>query len=919
MEDGSSLKRITGLITDLLGRPLPSAVGEIIDRLYKEIECLEEKEIQCSNAQFIFEVDESAINLWNWGVTKSAEDAITEDDRAKVRHISSKLGLWCEGPEPSEGTLRRNILMAIKTGKGWIDVGKPDLANGFLETALNSLEKLYLLLTQRHTQEADMNVHKIYVEKDLFKVLSYQAEVAVAQKDFNLASMKIQRCKDMLLRQPKEAMYLSVLCYNFGVETYEGKIYEQSSFWLSQSYEIGKMDERYSTGKEMQAKVLRLLATLYWEWDCKIYQDKAISIINMANEEYLHPAGLFLKMKILLHCSMPDDVLSTVVTEMLHHNLSMDIYLNAVRLLLEHRRDCVGFDFLKMTCKKFESSPDLEKALILYIELLLQRGKELLAQQKIEDLITGHYSKKQLSPEMLSHLHAILWDYAAKCFEAKNYAEALQWYNYSLSFFASGHSELNRAKLQRNRASCYILLKQYAKAREAAKEAERCYPDSIFTQFTLFRIEILEKNLSEATYALHEMKRLASQSKSEDLLMEQSCSPMDLLSLAAQIALEGDHHDIAIKALEILAEQSPDIQQVFIALRCLIRLILSREDGDLGERRDDDLDLMISYLNTVQDKLAESPQEGALNPEKRTSEANWFRKIAWNLAVKNQESQQKMRDCFILSYKISLFCPCDKPILVAQKSCLLLAAAVDLDLARKATDHFKQIQLFTQSLEHIQLCREIWRVLQSTGELIHDPTEVLLLLYEFEVRAKLNDPRLDSVLEAVWELPNLDIKTLETIASLSMETPAYYPSICKRALQGALSLLKKQDPVDTPRISKCLHSLVKLNLPSEMMEIEPCVQEEVWRYYQEAVTIITTYEDYPETEILWLMTRAWNTGAVLYSVGRYADTEHWCALAMRLLNYLGSLKSTYENQMAGLYSEILARLDTAKRAQPNEE
>lgn len=26
--------------------------------------------------------------------------------------------------------------------------------------------------------------------------------------------------------------YLSILCYNFGVETYERKKYEQSSFWL---------------------------------------------------------------------------------------------------------------------------------------------------------------------------------------------------------------------------------------------------------------------------------------------------------------------------------------------------------------------------------------------------------------------------------------------------------------------------------------------------------------------------------------------------------------------------------------------------------------------------------------------------------------------------------------------------------------
>lgn len=51
-----------------------------------------------------------------------------------------------------------------------------------------------------------------------------------------------------------------------------------------QSYDIGKMDMKYSIGKEMQAKVLRLLATAYFEWDCSLYLDKALKAINLANE-----------------------------------------------------------------------------------------------------------------------------------------------------------------------------------------------------------------------------------------------------------------------------------------------------------------------------------------------------------------------------------------------------------------------------------------------------------------------------------------------------------------------------------------------------------------------------------------------------------------------------------------------------------
>lgn len=45
-----------------------------------------------------------------------------------------------------------------------------------------------------------------------------------------------------------------------------------------------------------------------------------------------------------------------------------------------------------------------------------------------------------------------------------------------------------------------------------------------------------------------------------------------------------------------------------------------------------------------------------------------------------------------------------------------------------------------------------------------DPTDTLLLLYEFEARAKLNDPKVETVLESVLELEHIETKVLETIA-----------------------------------------------------------------------------------------------------------------------------------------------------------
>jgi hypothetical protein len=45
----------------------------------------------------------------------------------------------------------------------------------------------------------------------------------------------------------------------------------------------------------------------------------------------------------------------------------------------------------------------------------------------------------------------------------------------------------------------------------------------------------------------------------------------------------------------------------------------------------------------------------------------------------------------VISYQLSLFCPLDQGLLIAQKTCLLVAAAVDLDRGRKAPTICEQV------------------------------------------------------------------------------------------------------------------------------------------------------------------------------------------------------------------------------------
>ncbi|KAM7000011.1 testis-expressed protein 11 [Tautogolabrus adspersus] len=893
-------------LTDNLLQIQSSDYEEVIEKLYSEVYGLDDFP-KIPDQQ----LEECAIQLWNWAVTKNVGTTISKNQKAKVRHVACSLLYCCDPENPTEGVIRKQILMASKTGRTWLDCKNPQMADNFLRLAVKGLESLYGHLTSRGDGAADIGSSKGDVEKDLLRVLSYQAESAIIQGNNHDAVVYMQRCKDMLQRLPKDTAYLSLMCYNFGVDTYNLKKFEDSAFWLSQSYDIGKMNVKYAPGSEVQAKVLRLLGTVYLEWDCQRFQEKALTAVSLANKESVSAPGLYLKIQILLRCGVSDDHIRVGLQEMLESKVPLDVCLSTVKLLMSKDREVLSFEYLKCVCQHFESAPDLGTALVLHIELLLQKGKELLGKQKIEDIITGHYSGKQLTPQALTSLHVMLWDKASKHFEAKNYSEALQWYNYSLGFFKAGQMEPNSAKLQRNRASCFLQLKQLEKAREAIKEAERCDPDNIFTQFSVYKIAVQENNVEKAAEAVNAIGLLSRCPVStEDRLLVSESAAFNLLSLAAQIALENEQQETAMKALESLCDNSKDEAQVLTALRCLVRLVLSTMEQPNDTTRTVNLDVLLPYLKMALQKVS---CQSCMTVGQRAEEANWFRKIAWNSALQCESSPDRMRDFFVLSYQLSQLCPPDRTLLMGQKTCLLMAAAASLELCRKSP-YSAQTEELTQALEHIQICWEIWKTLKASGNFPMDPTDTLLLLYEFEARAKLNDPKVETVLESVLEIENVETKVLETIAALAMEPPAHFPLLCKKALRVALSLHKKQPQADLARCSKCVHSLIKLSLPSGVSEVEAHVLEEVWEYYEEALSIIAAApEDFPEMETLWLLTRAWNTGILLYSLAQYPEAEKWCGLAMSFVRYLGSLQESYEKQMSGLYSEILDRLDKVKK------
>ena len=97
--------------------------------------------------------------------------------------------------------------------------------------------------------------------------------------------------------------------------------------------------------------------------------------------------------------------------------------------------------------------------------------------------------------------------------------------------------------------------------------------------------------------------------------------------------------------------------------------------------------MMLSYITKAQAKLSKLPSVTA-----RQNEAGWFLKIAWNLALQCDENHQEMANFFIACYELSSHVQADSTVLQRQKTCQLLAAAANLQVARGTINEEERVR-----------------------------------------------------------------------------------------------------------------------------------------------------------------------------------------------------------------------------------
>ncbi|XP_047128392.1 testis-expressed protein 11 isoform X1 [Hydra vulgaris] len=835
------------------------------------------------------------VKLWNLVVTKNISKYFSALVSVRVRHMALHLTFLANVEDESQSTLRKHQAMALKVGKDWLDCNNLNDADACFKLSTECYLKLHQLLKVKQSSLSEDKIDETH--KNMLKVFAFRAEIALNQHQYVTAFEFFYKAKELLIYGSEQASFLSSVCYNFGLDCYQKDLYNEAERWLRESILIGVVKDR----EKKQVIAEQLLVMVYFAMGGIENLKKGLVVIESSLKSRPCVKTIFLKVKLLLSLSESDDIILEALMEMTNELMcDIDLVLQCVSLFSEKKREGLSEKALDILVKQSLRPTDNIKVLTKRLEVFLSTNQILKAKENVKELL--YIVGPPIDRVTLKRLQLLLWEQAQNSFSEANFQEAQWWYEFALKFMQkSSEDKVNLAKLQRNLCACEIELQLYEKALETAEKCCILEPLSPQIHFLIFKIQLNLNEFDKAILAIEKLSVIGAECNSLEIV----CG---LINLAAQLAFESGNKMLSEFALEKLIDHVKDPQQALVSLRCLTRLKFTNLSQDSKMNEIENVLKLVEKALTFLEVLSKNPNADI------HEETIWFNKIAWNLALSCSNYYLCMHGAFTCCYKLSLLLPQADQSNVQQKTCLLMAAGCSLQLAR---DNKNDMIMWLETV--LQLVYKCYAVIEKLHN-IKDTSLNFLLGYEFEAKARLGHTDLEMIVDKALQISGLDPRVFENFANVSFMVFNGMSEIGIKCIKLAIKNHLEKPIIDFTALSKNIHCLINVSLQFGSLS-NPETKEDAYSFYEDTLKVIDSLEKgkYPEMEIVWLMTKAWNCGIHLYTANHFPQAERWCTLSMKFLKYLLELKNSYEPHMTRLFADVISGIQQSQvHSQPEE-
>ncbi|RUP52304.1 hypothetical protein BC936DRAFT_148354 [Jimgerdemannia flammicorona] len=351
------------------------------------------------------------------------------------------------------------------------------------------------------------------------------------------------------------------------------------------------------------------------------------------------------------------------------------------------------------------------------------------------------HHRDTLNKNTLAACQLIFWRAGDGQYHQRKYALALRWYLCAEQLCPTKSADKsNLAVLQRKIALCHVELGEYAKAKEAIENA-RSLDDNAVTFFVAFHISLCEFKDDEGIVNLGRMCDAAG-------------FTIEMLSAAANLCHQvRANKKVLVEVLRLLMNEYTggryvqDVE-ILVILRVLIRL---SEDlsKDCNTSTSQVVESVCGYLETAYHVLHNlwsqpEPSSLALSTGRTASlkELEWFAQTAWNFGLQSCEvwKDDTLTNRFLgIAFKLlDLIMPETMDTIHRKKLCLFISIA-----SRMLENCDRDPKIIHIVLEDIKKLKRLKSVATSlsvsvtTDSIVSDPTDGLVLLFEFEANVRL--------------------------------------------------------------------------------------------------------------------------------------------------------------------------------------
>ncbi|EGC46539.1 conserved hypothetical protein [Histoplasma capsulatum var. duboisii H88] len=530
--------------------------------------------------------------------------------------------------------------------------------------------------------------------------------------------------------------------------------------------------------------------------------------------------------------------------------------------------------------------------------------------EKLEESLRKPFSEEAAQASLI-----LLWKKTNIAYERKEYDVAEKWCLLARHMMFVNAGNTNRTKLCRKMILCALGKMNTSKARQLFDDMPEASRSESLTQYLLYKVALLDKDTQLAMECLETLSKQGAGSEKYIL----AC-------LAETRHIEDKYQEvIALRILlDILDKKSLDGIHLPALLRHTIRLLVSEVSSSDQSIQLEVIEHTCNVFEIASAKAIEYRDQENGSPFS-ISEMEWFSRNSYNLAVKYCTiwdarpvlSLVNTSIKFLDMYPSNLSLKQLYAVTLRRLLCYFLGALLNMARARTETDAQTRADYYLDSRNYIQFFRGVFNCETKNLE-VADRNDLLqkhrtLLAFDFEAAVRLRQwESLSEIIEESESFADDVLYGTFSDAMLCSEAPLENAA---RVLQQITTNIARHGEVrDTTKLSRWIRCQFQLSLDSNV-EMAESVLEQAYVLARESHSRSEKGEHrdlhrpaissscYPEEELEWLSTTAFNRAVDFYTKPDDASCRRWAQKSLDLAGLMhdgGLLYKVLKDRFEGL-------------------